>query len=297
MVREALAAAMLTVFAAEAALGDGESAAAAHAEPHGDAARLGDRGTGLPTTLFGTYIRRGEWIVYPFFEYYHDTDREYSPSELGFAGYDDYRGRYTASEGLLYLGYGVTEDLALELEVAAISASLEKSDRDPSAMPATLEASDLGDIDAHVVWRWRRESEGRPELYSFVKAALPRRGLDTLISTPDWELGVGTGLVRGFGWGTLTVRAALEFAPGSSSPFDVGEYAVEYLKRVSSRWRLYAAVEGTQDELSLITEAQFHLTRNVFLRLNSGFGLTSKATDWEPEVGLLFTLPTRRTPR
>jgi hypothetical protein len=44
---------------------------------------LKDRGTGLPTTLFGTYIRGGDWIVYPFFEYYRDADREYKPSELG----------------------------------------------------------------------------------------------------------------------------------------------------------------------------------------------------------------------
>jgi hypothetical protein len=35
----------------------------------------------------------------------------------------------------------------------------------------------------------------------------------------------------------------------------------------------------------------------VFVRLNNGAGLTSKATDWSPEVGILVTLPTRRTPR
>lgn len=54
--------------------------------------------------------------------------------------------------------------------------------------------------------------------------------------------------------------------------------------------------EGTQDELSLITELQWHLSPNVFLRFNNGLGLTSKATDWTPEVGILFTLPTRRSP-
>jgi hypothetical protein len=91
----------------------------------------------------------------------------------------------------------------------------------------------------------------------------------------------------------VSARAALEYAAGSTSEFDLGEYAVEYLKRLSPRWRLDAAVEGTQDEVSLITEVQWHLGRNVFLRLNNGFGLTSKATDWEPEVGILFTLPTR----
>jgi hypothetical protein len=254
---------------------------------------LKDRGTGLPTTLFGTYIRGGEWIVYPFFEYYRDHDREYKPSELGYAGELDYRGRYHASEGLLYFGYGATDDLAIELEAAVISATLEKSAQDPSAMPATLEASGLGDIDGHLLWRWRREDHGRPELFSFVKLAFPRREADPLIATPDWEVDLGTGLVRGFGWGTLTLRASLEYAAGSTSEFDVGEYAVEYLKRVSPGWRLFAAIEGTQDEVSLIVEVQWHIGRQVVLKLNSGFGLTSKATDWEPELGILFALPTR----
>jgi hypothetical protein len=30
---------------------------------------LEDRGTGIPTSMFGTYVRRGELLVYPFFEY------------------------------------------------------------------------------------------------------------------------------------------------------------------------------------------------------------------------------------
>jgi hypothetical protein len=61
---------------------------------------------------------------------------------------------------------------------------------------------------------------------------------------------------------------------------------------VSPRWRLYASLEGTQDELSLITEAQCHINGVVAVKLNNGLGLTSKATDWAPEVGILFTFPT-----
>jgi hypothetical protein len=254
---------------------------------------LKDRGTGVPTTLFGTYIRRGELIVYPFFEYYRDRNFEYTPEELGFTGREDFRGRYRAAEGLLYFGYGVTDDIAVELEVAGIRASLEKSDLDPSGLPPNLEQSGLGDIDTHVLWRWLRETESRPEFYSFAKVAIPHRRTDGLIGTADWEVDIGTGFVRGFSWGTLTFRAAVEYAKGSESPFDVGEYAIEYLKRLSSKWRFYAAVEGTQDEVSLITEAQWHLSPHVFLKLNNGLGLTSKATDWEPEIGIAFILPTR----
>ena len=29
-----------------------------------------DRGTGIPMSIFGTYVRDGELLVYPFYEYY-----------------------------------------------------------------------------------------------------------------------------------------------------------------------------------------------------------------------------------
>ena len=46
-----------------------------------------------------------------------------------------------------------------------------------------------------------------------------------------------------------------------------------------------------------LTEAQWHLSDRVFVRFNNGLGLTSKATDWAPEVGIVISIPTRRTPR
>ncbi len=254
---------------------------------------LEDRGTGVPTTLFGTYIRGGELIIYPFYEYYHDQDREYKPSELGYEGEVDFRGRYRANEGLIYLGYGLTDDLAVELEVAAISASLEKSAEDLSAVPPKIEESGLGDIDAHVIWRMLRENEGRPELFSFFKVAFPHQEDKVLIGTAGWEGDVGLGLIRGFNWGTLTVRVAAGFVTGSEGEVEIGEYAIEYLKRASSKLRFFTAVEGSGDEVSLITEVQWHLSPRVFLKMGTGIGLTSKATDWEPEVGILITLPTR----
>jgi hypothetical protein len=69
---------------------------------------LKDRGTGVATSMFGTYIRKGEFIIYPFFEYYSDDDLEYNPDEFGGEGLEDYRGRYRAKEGLLFFGYGLT---------------------------------------------------------------------------------------------------------------------------------------------------------------------------------------------
>jgi len=254
---------------------------------------LKDRGRGVATSMAGTYVRGGELIVYPFFEYYRANYFEYKPEEFGFAGQEDFRGRYRASEGLLFAAYGLTDDLAVEVEAAVIKASLEKSPADTSGMPARIEESGLGDVEAQLRWRWHKESERRPELFSYGEVVFPHHKDELLIGTPGFEVKLGTGLTRGFKWGTLTARLAVEYSEASTSHFDLGEYAIEYLKRVSPSWRFYVAIEGGQDEVSLIAEAQWHLSRHVFIKLNSGFGLTSKATDWAPEVGIVITLPTR----
>ena len=115
----------------------------------------------------------------------------------------------------------------------------------------------------------------------------PTAEAGSLIGTSDWEYKLGTGVVRGFGFGTMTARAAVEY-DAAEGVAELGEMAVEYLRRLSPTWRVYGGVEGTQDEVELITEAQWHLSPAMFLKLNSSFGLTSKATDWAPEVGLMF---------
>jgi hypothetical protein len=256
---------------------------------------LRDRGEGVPTSMFGTYIRRGEWIVYPFFEYYWDNDYEYKPEELGYPGDTDFRGRFRASEGLLFLSYGLTDDLAIELEASVISASLEKAPDDLSAVPPRIEESGLGDVEGQLRWRFARETDHRPEFFSYAELTVPHAKDKALIGTPGLEVKAGVGAVRGFGWGTLTARVALEYDEASSSPFDLGEYAIEYLKRLSPRFRVYLGIEGTQDELEIISELQWHFSRHAFLRLNNAFGLTSRATDWAPEVGVVFTFPTSRS--
>jgi hypothetical protein len=159
----------------------------------------------------------------------------------------------------------------------------------PTALPERIEESGLGDIEGQVRWRWRRETAKAPEFFSYGEVVVPHHSEKVLIGTPGWEFTLGTGLTRGFGWGTVTARAAVEYDGASSSRFDTGEYAIEYLRRISPAWRIFAAIEGTQDELSFIAEVQWHATRNLFVRMNNGFGLTSKATDWAPEVGIVFS--------
>jgi hypothetical protein len=255
---------------------------------------LQDRGTGVSTSMFGTYVRKGELIVYPFYEYYRDDDLEYKPEEYGAAGDVDYRGRYRAHEGLVFVSYGLSDNIAVEFEVAAISAAFKKSPMDTSTLTAEINESGLGDVEGQIRWRWRTETARRPEWFSYAEFVVPHAKDKVLIGTTGQELKFGLGLTRGLSWGTLTARAAVQYASRSSSPWDTGEYAVEYLKRLSPRWRVYAGIEGEQGEVSLITEAQWHILPHGFVRFNNGLGLTSKATDWTPELGVLFTFPVSR---
>jgi DNA-binding CsgD family transcriptional regulator len=158
--------------------------------------------------MFGTYVRKGEWLFYPFFEYYRDSDLEYSPTEFGVSGNQDYRARYRAREALFFVSYGLSEDLAVEFEVATISATFDKSGEDTSAVPRRLEEQGLGDIEGQVRWRWQREADRKPELFTYTEVVVPHHRDRPLIGTAGWEIKVGTGVTRGFGWGTLTARAA-----------------------------------------------------------------------------------------
>ncbi len=249
---------------------------------------LADRGFGISTSLFGTYVGPREFIVYPFYEYTKTTAFEYKPSELGYPGDTDFLGTTVEQEYLLFLGYGFTDRLAVELEGSLYTkTSFDKAPDDPSSVPSRLTESGLGDVDMQLRWRWSAETERRPEMYSFLEVTPPLQKDKVLIGTQDWESAIGFGVIRGYRWGTITGRVAIAW-DGADSKLDLGEYAFEYLKRISPQWRFVATLEGETDEVSLIGEAQWFFSRVAFLKLNCGFGLTEKAPDFAPEVGVLF---------
>lgn len=249
---------------------------------------LKDRGAGIATSMFGTYIEKGEVMIYPFYEYYYDSNKEYKPSEFGYNLSKDYFSKSFAHEGLIFLGYGISDRFAIEMEAAVISETLYKSKEDESDMPDKISESGLGDVEGQIRYRWNREKAKTPEVYSYFETVLPLQPSRKLIGTQDWEFKLGTGIIKGFHFGTLTCRAGVEYKSGESK-FDPGEYALEYLKRVSEFFRFGIVLEGSQDEASIIADLQFHLSNKVFIRLNSGFGITPKATDFTPETGVLFT--------
>lgn len=260
----------------------------ARAQDSSAAPWLADRGPGLTTSLFGTYVESGELLVYPFYEYTRSGSFEYQPRELGYAGSDDYLGEVVEQEYLLFLAYGISDRLAIELEGAVYTrATFDKAADDPSGVPARLEESGLGDVETQLRWRWREETATRPELFSFLKVVFPLQKDEVLIGTSDWEGELGFGVVRGFSWGTITGRASIAW-DGEDQKAELGEYALEYLRRVSPAWRLVAALEGESEDVVLVGEAQWHFSPRAFLKLNCGFGVTEKAEDLAPEIGVLF---------
>lgn len=248
---------------------------------------LRDRGTGVSSSMFGIYVRQYELLTYLYYEFYFDNNYEYSPNELGYGMDQDFQSKYRAHEGLIFVAFGLTDWLIWELEAAVITATLEKASGDPSPMPNTLTEAGLGDVETQIRWRWFKESQYRPEVFSYFETVFPLQKDSGLIGTSEWEFKLGTGVTKGFHLGTFTLRGALEYA-SAESKVELGEYAVEYLKRLSPHWRLFAAIEGSQDEVELITEVQWHiLPEKVILKLNNAVGLSPKATDWAPEVGVM----------
>jgi len=251
---------------------------------------LHDRGSGVPTSLFGTYIEEDDVLLYLFYEYYYDKTDEYSPREFGFSDPGEYFGKSIENEFLIYLGYGLTRDIVLEFEAAYYTTkNLQKDPDDLSAMPNSVEESGLGDVESQVRWRWKDETERSPELYSFFEVVFPLQENRDLIGTQDWELGLGTGAIKGFKWGTITGRLSVIWTT-ESNEFESGEYGIEYLKKVSDKWRVVAAVEGEEDEVQFIGESQHALSQNATLKLNVGLGLTKKAGDFAPEIGIMWKL-------
>jgi len=241
--------------------------------------------------LFGTYVRRGEWLLYPFYELSKNGDEEYEPEELGFNGRGEFTGEQEEQEHIIYVAYGLTDRLMVELEGELHArATLRKGSGDTSGMPDKLEESGLGDVEAQARWRWSAETSRRPELFSFFEMGYPFQSDKVLIGTQEWELGLGLGAIKGFRWGTVTGRVSLGYEGGEGGEgLELGEYAVEYLKRATPVWRFVGAIEGEDDEVELVVEAQAHLSDRIFIKLNSGFGLTAKASDFAPEVGVVFS--------
>ena len=250
---------------------------------------LRDRGTGMSLSQFGTYIRPGEVIFYPLYEYYYDHNLEYEPGDFGYPSRRELRARrYEAHEGILFLGYGLSENVAIEFEAGVISAEFLGAAADTFPTAGYMQESGINDVEGQIRWRWNRETATKPEWFSVWETVFPTGKKHSLIGTSDWELKFGGGLVKGLSWGTITARLSLEYSAGENTFGN--SYSVEWLKRFSDNVRVFAMLEGSDDEIALVPELQWFMTRKVLLKLSPGVGVTSKATDFAPEIGLMFWL-------
>lgn len=265
--------------------------AAAQREPLPD--HLRDRGWGQPTSLFGTYVARGQLIAFPYFARTSDGNMEYQPSEFGYSLNDDFRGRYQSNQAQLYLAYGLTDWLAVEVESSRIRARLDKSPSDTSGVPARIDERGLADIEAQLRLRVARERGRRPEVFASVEILPPQQRGKVLIGDAQWDFKGGIGVIRGFRWGTMTFRTTVEYNRGDKH-WDLGETSLEFLRQLSSATRLFLAIEGGEggalDDYALVSGVRWQVAKGVFFKFDNVFGLMSKATDWESQVGVLFEL-------
>jgi hypothetical protein len=251
-------------------------------------AYLADRGDGIRTSLIGTYVRPKEFVFYPFYEYTRTRNFEYTPSEVGGVGNTDFQGKKYEREFLVFLGYAFSDSLLVEFESALHSTvEFRKAPDDTSNAPAQLRESGLGDTEAQIRWRIAKETETRPDVTAFFETVFPFQRSKKLLGTQDWQFASGVVLTKGYPFGALSLRGGLGYDRGDRK-FKVGEYAIDYLKKLSPAWRVALSLEGHESELSIIGEVQYTLSKDAILKINSGFGLSSKDRAFAPEIGVLF---------
>jgi hypothetical protein len=91
----------------------------------------------------------------------------------------------------------------------------------------------------------------------------------------------------------MTFRTTVEYNRGDTH-WDLGETSIEYLRQLSSAWRLFLAVEGGEggapDDFAFVSGARWRVAPGVFLKFDNALGLMSKSTDWESQLGVVWSV-------
>lgn len=208
-------------------------------EPTGLPSYLYDRGDGIPTSILGTYVREKELLVYTFYEYTREKNFEYQPSALGYTGDNNFFGKVIHREFLVFFAYAFNDSLAVEFESALHSSiDFRKDPSDNSNVPGRIRESGLGDTETNIRWRFQKETEARPEVTFFFKSVFPLQKDKKLLGTQDWEFSPGVVLTKGFSFGTLALKlSAIKLG-------ERGDYAIDYVKRLSQNWRVVLSLEA-----------------------------------------------------
>jgi hypothetical protein len=256
--------------------------------------RVGLDELGVRSSLFETYVRPGQLLIYPHGAYSTDHNLDYTPADLDYgADTNALQGRFHSTEAQVFVAYGVTEWLALEAEGSQISATFHRSARDTSAVPTRIHESGLSDWAVQARMRVARQRGAWPQVFAAFELTPPMHKTTRLIGDRQWNLKGEVGLARDYGWGTLSARTVIEWNRGDHH-WDLGETSLEYLRQVSSAGRLLFAIEGGEggalDEWTFVSAGRWRVARGVDIKFANAFGLQSKSTDWETQLGLMFTL-------
>src|SRR5438034_7372372 len=82
---------------------------------------------------------------------------------------EDFRAHYQSHEGAVFLAYGVTDWLAVEIEGSQIAATFDKSPADSTGTPARIQASGTADIGGQFRFRFGHGRDHRPEFFGSVE--------------------------------------------------------------------------------------------------------------------------------
>ena len=267
-----------------------DSAVAEDASSYG----LRDRGPGVSTSLTGIYVNDGEWLGSATYQNLENRGFQYAPEEFGFPDENDYLGKYKFSGGIFFAGYGLSDSVSLGLKVTGGSAKFNKASDDPSALPAEVKESGLGEVAPELTWRFMRETASRPELFTYVSVLIPHDSDNRLLGTEDWVVLPGIGINRGFSWATLSARMGFEYDTASTSTLDFGQWTVEGQRRFSDAWWLSAGLVGTVgggnnfDEVWQTTYVEWSANPHVTVRFGSRIGLTTMTEGWTGELGIVI---------
>ena len=254
------------------------------------AAQLGEYGgNGIRTSLLATYVREGEIVFYPFYEYTRTSRFQYKASDFGYIGETDFsRGKLVEHEYLLYIGYAPTDSLLFEFESALhAKARFTKAPEDTTALPGEIRESGLGDTEMEVRWRYAKESATRPDIVLFLKTVFPLQKKKRLLGTHDWQFGTGVALTKAYSFGTMVLRGGVDY-DRADRKLAVGEWGLDYMTRLGPQWRLALSLEGHETKPSVIGELQYAVSPDVLVKLNSAFGLSRNDRAFAPEIGVMF---------
>jgi len=170
-----------------------------------------------------------------------------------------------------------------------VSARFERSSLDTSGTPATIKESGFTDLAAQARLRLASEQGKATEIFASLEFIPATHRGKKLISDRWTDLKGEIGLVRGFQFGTMTLKTTVEWNHGTTLGPRQHRWSTCDRCRPSGgcSWRSRAARAGAMDEWVFVTAAQWRISIAPF----SSFPTASawrRIHDWEPQVGIML---------